>query len=104
MPLKYFDLKSHLLDRIEKNGGFVNCHAHIDRAFTITEENFHLGSIDFQKKWELNRKISDESSVTAIYDRMAKAIEVMLAQGVSTLGSFIDAHPGVDDRALQAAA
>jgi len=101
--VEFFDLKTHLLEKIKDAGGWTNAHAHIDRAFTITKENFYLGSIDFQKKWELNQKISNESSQLEIYDRMAKSIEVMLSQGVTAMGTFIDVHPGVNDRAIKAA-
>ncbi len=101
--LNYFDLKSYLLQEVKKNGGWVNAHAHFDRAFTITKENFHLGSIDFQKKWELNHKIITESTIDQIYDRMAKAIEVMIAQGVYAVSTFIDVNPGVKDRSIKAA-
>jgi len=31
-----WDLKQVLLEKIGNLGGFVNCHAHFDRAYTIT--------------------------------------------------------------------
>lgn len=101
--MHYLDLKQQLLDKIKANGGWVNAHAHFDRAFTITEENFHLGSIDFQKKWELNQKIITESTTDQIYDRMALATEKMIEQGVYAVATFIDVNPGVKDRSIKAA-
>ncbi len=101
--LDYFDLKSQLLQKIKENGGWVNSHAHFDRAFTITKENFHLGRIDFQKKWALNQKIITESTTEQIYDRMAKAMEIMIGQGVYAVATFIDVNPGVKDRSIKAA-
>lgn len=101
--MDYLDLKQQLLDKIKANGGWVNAHAHFDRAFTITKENFHLGAIDFQKKWALNQKIITESTTDQIYDRMALAIEKMIEQGVYAVSTFIDVNPGVKDRSIKAA-
>ncbi len=101
--MDYLDLKQQLLDKIKANGGWVNAHAHFDRAFTITKENFHLGAIDFQKKWALNQKIITESTTEQIYDRMALATERMIEQGVYAVGTFIDVNPGVKDRSIKAA-
>jgi len=101
--MQYLNLKQQLLDKIKARGGWVNAHAHFDRAFTITEKNFHLGSIDFQKKWALNQKIITESTTDQIYDRMALATERMIDQGVYAVSTFIDVNPGVKDRSIKAA-
>jgi len=98
-----YDVKEYLLDGIKKKGGFVNAHGHFDRAFTLTKENFKYTTIDFQKKWQMNVAISKASSVNQIYERMQKTTEVMLAQGVQAVGTFLDAYPGVEDKSLQAA-
>lgn len=31
-----------ILDKIRKKGGWVNCHAHFDRAFTVSEDSLAL--------------------------------------------------------------
>jgi len=95
--------KAEILAKIIKNGGWVNAHAHFDRAYTLTPENFHLGSIDFQKKWELNNQIQQQSTTDQIYDRMAKATERMIEQGVVAVGTFVDINPLVKDKAMKAA-
>ncbi len=99
-----YDVKTKLLELVKERGGFVNAHAHFDRAYTLTEENFHLSKLGVQEKWQHNAAISKASTVDQIFERMAKATEVMLAQGVQAAGTFIDAYPGVEDKAIKAAA
>lgn len=99
----YLDLKSVILQKIKENGGWVNAHAHIDRAYTITQENFHLTNATLQEKWDLNDDLKRSSSVDDIYDRMALAIENMIGQGVTALGTFIDVDYLIEDKAIRAA-
>lgn len=102
--LKYFDLREHISTLIRKKGGWVNCHAHIDRAYTVTSESFKLYQSPLQVKWGLVDEIKRTSSVSAIYDRMAAVIEMMIAQGVTALGTFIDADEVIKDKSMKAAA
>lgn len=97
-----WDLKPYLLEKIKKAGGWVNAHSHLDRAYTLTRENFHLGKINFQKKWALNTEIARNSTWQEIYDRMCKGIEKMIEQRVYAVGTFIDVDPNVKDRAIKA--
>lgn len=100
-----FDPKQIILDKIKANGGWVNCHAHIDRAYTLTEDNFKYTDISYQdqKKWAIVDELKRRSTVSQIYDRMAAAIENMLSQGVSALGTFIDVDENIKDKSIQAA-
>jgi cytosine/adenosine deaminase-related metal-dependent hydrolase len=100
---EYWDIQDELLGRIKKNGGWANCHAHIDRAYTLTEENFHLSNKLRSEKWTLNDELRRNSTVDQIYGRMAKAVERMLEQGVTSLGSFIDVDCNVKDKSIKAA-
>lgn len=99
---QHWDIQAELLERIKENGGWVNCHAHIDRAYTITKENFALSQQPRSEKWALNSELRKNSTVDQIYDRMAQAIERMLSQGVTALGSFIDVDGDVKDKAIKA--
>ena len=47
-----FDPKQILLDKIKANGGWVNAHAHIDRAYILNDENFKLVDGDLKQKWD----------------------------------------------------
>ncbi len=98
-----FDLKKEILNKIKKKGGWVNSHSHLDRAYTLTKDNFHLTHIDFKKKWALNTEIIRKSSVDDIYNRMCKGIETMIAQGVKAIGTFIDVDPNAKDKGIKAA-
>src|SRR5260370_26058246 len=80
--IKFYDIKEEILSKIKKNGGWVNCHAHIDRAFTITKENFKLANKFRHEKWKLNAELRRNSTIFQIYDRMAQATELFLSQGV----------------------
>lgn len=99
----YYDPKIALLDKIKAKGGWVNAHAHIDRAYIITEENFELSNSSLQEKWALPDKFKAAATVDDIYTNMARAIETMCEQGVQAMASFIDVDPVVQDKAIQAA-
>lgn len=96
-------LKQLILEKIKLNGGFVNTHSHLDRAFTITPETLHLANASLKEKWFLVDSIKRNSSVNQIYDRMSYAIEKMLAQNVQAIGTFIDVDEVVGDKCIQAA-
>ena len=97
------DLKQQILDKIAKNGGWVNCHSHIDRAFTIDEKLYRLANAYRHEKWKLNTDLRKNSTVPQIYDRMARSLELMITQGVSAIGSFIDIDPYMKDKTIVAA-
>lgn len=99
----YWEVKQTLLRKIAQKGGWVNCHAHIDRAYTVTKENFELSNRLRSEKWVLNSELRKNSTVDQIYDRMAMAIERMLEQGVQAMGSFIDVDGDVKDKGIKAA-
>lgn len=100
---KIWSFKPLLLKEIKKNGGWVNAHAHIDRAFTVDKKLYQLANAYRHEKWKLNADIRKNSTVAQIYDRMANATELMIAQGVTTLGTFVDVDPDTKDKAIKAA-
>jgi cytosine/creatinine deaminase len=99
----YLDLKEYITGLIDKKGGWVNCHAHIDRAYTVTPGNFHLYHAPLSQKWDLVDSMKRKSTVSDIYDRMAVAVENMIRQNVTVLGTFIDVDEAVQDKAIKAA-
>jgi len=53
-------LKDLIIEKIFLNGGFVNTHAHIDRAFTITPETLYLANATLKENgflWTLSKEI-----------------------------------------------
>lgn len=101
--LQFYDIKGEILQKIKKNGGWVNCHAHIDRAFSLNKSNFKFVNATLQEKWSLNDELKRSSTVGNIYNRMAYSIEWMLKQGVSAIGTFIDVDEAIEDKAIKAA-
>ncbi|HOA12206.1 MAG TPA: amidohydrolase family protein [Candidatus Woesebacteria bacterium] len=99
-----WNLKTLVLEKIKDNGGWVNAHSHLDRAYTITDQDLALSNQHLQQKWELVDELKKRSTVAQIYDRMAFALEKQLAQGVTALGTFIDVDDVIKDKATQAAA
>jgi cytosine/adenosine deaminase-related metal-dependent hydrolase len=100
---QFLDLKADILERIKRQGGWVNCHAHLDRAYSLSPELFAQMNAAREEKWLLNKELRQTSTVTDIYERMAKGTEVLLSQGCYVTGSFIDVDEDVKDKAIQAA-
>ncbi len=101
--IKFLNLKSEIIVGIKMNGGWVNSHSHLDRAFTLTKKNIWTIDKTLQEKWSLNDELKKKSSVGDIYSRMASGVELMLGQGVQAIGSFIDVDEIVRDKAIKAA-
>jgi len=100
--VSYLDLKTEILQKIKEHGGWVNAHAHFDRAFSVTNETVDF-TATLQQKWDLNNALKQSSTVDALYDRMALAVERMLEQGVTVVGTFIDVDEYIQDKAIKAA-
>lgn len=98
-----WDLKSVLLTKIADNGGFVNCHAHFDRAFTITFKKLSEANHLMERKWELVDEVKRKSSEEDYYERICRGLDLMISQGVKATCSFIDIDPICEMRALNAA-
>lgn len=99
-----WNFKPLILSEIKKNGGWVNAHAHADRAFTINPDTLDIyKNHTLEEKWDLVDAVKEGASVDTYYDRICQAIEVMLEQGVTALGSFIDIDPVCEDRAIKGA-
>jgi cytosine/adenosine deaminase-related metal-dependent hydrolase len=99
-----WELKTLVLDKIKDNGGWVNAHSHLDRAYTITVKDLASSNQHLHQKWELVDDLKKRSTVSQIYDRMAFALEKQLEQGVTALGTFIDVDEVIKDKAIKAAA
>ncbi len=95
--------KPLILDAIKKKKGWVNAHAHADRAFTINPKSLSIyKNHTLEEKWDLVDAIKRNASVDEYYGRFCNAIEVLLKQDVKVLGSFVDIDPVCKDRAIKA--
>lgn len=95
--------KEILLQKIKDNGGWVNSHAHIDRAFILNNDNFKLVNGSLQEKWDYPDRYKRDTTVEDIYANMVAVVDDMIAQGVQAIGSFIDVDPVIEDKAINAA-
>ena len=96
--------KTFIRDEIIKKGGWVNAHAHADRAFTMTPEKIGIyHNSNLQQKWDLVDEFKRTSSVDDYYARFCQSIELMISQGVTAFGTFVDIDPICEDRAIIAA-
>jgi cytosine/adenosine deaminase-related metal-dependent hydrolase len=99
-----FSFKPLILEEIEKHGGWTNAHAHADRAFTINPDTLDVyRNHTLEEKWDLVDVVKENASSDDYYRRFSQAFEVMIAQGVTTMGSFVDIDPVCEDRAIQGA-
>ncbi len=99
---KPWDLKTQMLEAINQNGGFVNCHAHFDKAYYITKEGLDKSMVDMEVKWRMSDDIKKASSQQEIENRIRTALDVLVAQGCKLTCTFVDAYDAVDHRAIDA--
>ncbi|XOD67403.1 MAG: amidohydrolase family protein [Flavobacteriales bacterium Tduv] len=97
------DPKELVIQKIKQKGGWVNAHAHLDRAYTLKEDNFNYAYSYLKEKWYLVDEMKRLAMVDDIYARMAKAVEYFLEQGTQAVCTFIDVDEVIEDRALKAA-
>jgi cytosine/creatinine deaminase len=95
--------KQMVLDKIAAQGGWVNAHAHIDRAYILNNDNYRLVNGTLMEKWDYPDQYKRSASVDDIYANMVAAIESMIDQGVQAIGSFIDVDQVIEDKAIIAA-
>lgn len=101
---RVWNFKKLILEEIKKNGGWVNSHAHTDRAFTVNPGTLDIyNNHPLQEKWDLSDAVKENATEEDYYRRISMAVEVMVEQGVTVLGSFIDIDPVCEDRAIKAA-
>lgn len=101
--LKYFNPQDAVIEKIKEKGGWVNTHAHLDRAFSLQQDTFSFTNSYLKEKWHLVDEMKRNSSVETIYDRMARAIELFLKQGAQAVGTFIDVDDVMEDKSMIAA-
>lgn len=96
-------MKQLFLDKIKTKGGFVNCHAHFDKAFIINEQNLLQAQMSMEDKWQLYKKIKQNYTPEDLRNRIRRCMQLMVDQGVRYVRSFIDIDPTVGFKCLEAA-
>lgn len=99
-----WNFKELILEKIHKQGGWVNAHVHADRAFTISIDKLKVyQQYSLEEKWDIVDEIKRNTSIDEYYSRIANAIELMIEQGVTAVGAFIDIDPICKDKAIKGA-
>lgn len=98
-----WDLKTQMLEAIKKNGGFVNTHAHFDKAYFITREGLEKSMVSMEEKWHMSDDIKQKATVEEIKERIRRALDSLIEQGCKTTCTFVDAYDVVGHKAIDAA-
>ena len=101
--MKFQNLKEEMLDSINKRDGFVNCHAHFDKAYYIDRAGLEKSMVDMETKWLMSDNIKKQSTKEDTKQRIKKGLDELIAQGVKKCCSFVDAYDAVEERAIDAA-
>jgi cytosine deaminase len=90
-----WNLHKEFLKCVQKNGGYANYHGHFDKAYLISLENLKLSQADMQKKWELYKYLKENYTHEDLVERISRATEVMINQGVTYCRTMVDADSTV---------
>ncbi|OUU74833.1 MAG: hypothetical protein CBC29_06810 [Methylococcaceae bacterium TMED69] len=101
--VKYYNPLQSTINRIMLMDGFVNAHAHLDRANTITPDSLKDSSLGLQEKWTYVDKIKRTSSVWDYKERITDALMMQKFYNTRYICSFIDIDPIADYTALTGA-
>jgi len=90
---------------IERSGGFVNAHAHFDRAYTAQTSDFENNNVNahLYEKWELVNTFKAKATEERYYNHISEAIYNQIKMGIKAGLTFIDIDDVSEDRALKAA-
>jgi len=102
--MTHYDPLYELYDSVWQAGGFVNAHAHFDRAYTVNRKNMkdvvynHL-----HQKWKYVDNYKKEASEDDYYNNIRNALLRQKEMLTTHCLSFIDVDPVVGYKALRAA-
>ena len=93
-----------LIESIWIEGGFVNAHSHLDRAFTVTKENMQSVVYNhLHQKWKYIDEYKSNATEEDFYNNITTAIRSQKHLLSSHIVSFIDIDPIVGTKAIDAA-
>ena len=79
-----------LKEKIARHGGFVNAHAHFDRAYTSNVFTREEKLAHLHANWKLNDKYKNSASLECYKKNIRSAIETQIQFGVKAACTFID--------------
>jgi len=103
MKFKEYSPLSEVIRQIMVFGGYVNAHAHIDRAYTVDQKSLERSNDHLFEKWLYVDKVKKESSVEEYKTRISKALSNQLFYRTQAICSFIDVDNVCEHKAYIAA-
>lgn len=101
--MKFWSPLEELNAEVIAEGGFVNAHSHLDRAYTVSPKMMARTKEHLFEKWELVDEIKKTRSVEKYAQGITTALDMQAWYGVSHVCSFIDIDEVVGHRALDGA-
>lgn len=89
--IQKFPFKELFFEEVKKTKGMANCHAHLDRAYTLTPEIWKQASALMEEKWVLNREIKRKHTEESLTERLTFCIEDFIKQGITACRTHVDA-------------
>jgi cytosine/adenosine deaminase-related metal-dependent hydrolase len=99
-----FPFKDLFFEEVKKTKGMANCHAHLDRAYTLTPDIWKQASALMEEKWVLNRDIKKKHTEESLTERFTYCIEGFLEQGIIACRTHVDADSIVGMLVVETAA
>lgn len=93
-----------LRQKVAEKGGFVNAHAHFDRAHSLPDNSMASGSQPLKSKWTFINAVKAASTIEDYERRIRRAVNDVRSTGTTASMTFVDADDVAGDRALIAAA
>lgn len=101
--MKFWSPLEEVCAEIYATTGFVNSHAHLDRAYTVTPEMMEKTKNHLFEKWRLIDSMKKNRSVESYRDGIMLALDMQKYYGVSNVCTFIDLDEVVEHKALDGA-
>tara|TARA_Y100000593_G_C4301478_1_gene333605 strand:+ start:274 stop:1227 length:954 start_codon:yes stop_codon:yes gene_type:complete len=79
-----------LKDKIINAGGFINAHAHFDRAYTVHNFSKAERKMHLHEKWKLNDKFKKSASIECYKKNIENAVIQQLKFGTTAACTFVD--------------
>ena len=99
-----FNPNHKLIQKIKERGGFINAHAHFDRAYTVTENNMEkVVNYHLFDKWQFVDKFKKQATTENYLENIVSAIRNQINYGVKGALTFIDIDTVCGFKALEAA-
>lgn len=92
-----------LVRRIQMHGGFINAHAHFDRAYTVSPKMMKRTNDHLFEKWEYVDNFKRNASVGDYFENIKSAIDSQVFMNTAAACTFVDIDPVCEYNAISAA-